>query len=180
MNTKTKKITAAGALLAICIVSQLFKNFSVYITGPIINACLLIAVLTCGIFWAAVLAIVTPVTAFLITGAPIMKIVPAIMPLVMLGNLVIVFVFWILVRKNKKHLNVLVGGIVGSVAKAAVMALTISYGVLSTVTLPEAMQAKIPVLRTTYSVTQLITAVIGVAYTLVIWAALKKAFTTES
>ena len=98
----------------------------------------------------------------------------------MLGNLVIVFVFWILVRKNKKHLNVLVGGIVGSVAKAAVMALTISYGVLSTVTLPEAMQAKLPVLRTTYSVTQLITAVIGVAYTLVIWAALKKAFETDN
>ena len=179
MNTKTKKITAAGALLAICIVSQLFKNFSVYITGPIINACLIIAVLTCGIFWASVLAIVTPVTAFLITGAPVMKVVPAIMPLVMLGNLVIVWVVWVFVRKSKKHLNLLLGGIAGSVAKAAVMALTISYGVLSVVTLPEPMQAKLPVLRATYSVTQLITAVIGVAYALVIWAALKKAFTTD-
>lgn len=179
MNTKTKKITAAGALLAICIVSQLFKNFSVYITGPIINACLILAVLTCGIFWAAVLAIVTPVTAFLITGAPVMKVVPAIMPLIMSGNLILVIAVWIFVRKSKKHLNVLLGGIVGSVAKAAFMALTISYGLLTTVTLPEAMQAKLPVLQTTYSVTQLITALIGVAYALVIWAALKKAFTTE-
>ena len=38
MNDKTKKITTAAALLAICIVSQFFKNFSVYITGPIIVA----------------------------------------------------------------------------------------------------------------------------------------------
>ena len=175
MNTKTKKITAAGALLAICIVSQLFKNFSVYITGPIINACLILAVVYCGLFWSVVIAILTPVTAFLITGAPIMKVVPAIMPLVMAGNIVLVVVFWLLVKKNVNLVKFIAGGIIGSVAKAAFMALTISYGVLAVVTLPEAMQAKLPVFRMTYSVTQLITAVIGVGYALVIWAALKKA-----
>ena len=176
MNDKTKKITTAAALLAICIVSQFFKNFSVYITGPIINACLILAVVYCGLFWSVIIAILTPVTAFLITGAPIMKVVPAIMPLVMAGNLVLVVVFWLFVRKKNDILKFIAGGIVGSVAKGAFMALTISYGVLATVTLPEAMQPMLPKLQLTYSVTQLVTALIGLAYALVIWAALKKAF----
>lgn len=176
MNEKTQKITTAAALLAICIVSQFFKNFSVYITGPIINACLILAVVYCGLFWSVILAILTPVTAFLITGAPVMKVVPAIMPLVMAGNLVLVVVFWLFVRKKKDLLKFIAGGIVGSVAKGAFMALTISYGVLATVTLPEAMQKMLPKLQLTYSVTQLVTALIGLAYALVIWAALKKAF----
>ena len=46
MKITTKQITTTAVLLAICIVSQFFKNTSVYITGPIINACLIIAALT--------------------------------------------------------------------------------------------------------------------------------------
>ncbi|MFR7962063.1 MAG: hypothetical protein ACLU6P_17555 [Roseburia intestinalis] len=41
MKITTKQITTTAVLLAICIVSQFFKNTSVYITGPIINACLI-------------------------------------------------------------------------------------------------------------------------------------------
>ena len=175
MNDKTKKITTAAALLAICIVSQFFKNFSVYITGPIINACLILAVVYCGLFWSVIIAILTPVTAFLITGAPVMKAVPAIMPLVMAGNIVLVVVFWLFMKKSKTIVKFIAGGVIASVAKGAFMALTISYGVLAVVTLPEPMQAKLPVLRMTYSVTQLFTALIGVVYSFVIWAALKKA-----
>jgi len=174
MNNKVIKITSAAALLAICIVSQYFKNFSVYITGPIINACLVLAVLVCGVFWGVVLAIITPFTAFLITGAPIMKAVPAIMPLIMAGNIVLVLVVWVFVRRKKTNFNILTGCIVGSVAKAAFMALTISYGVLAFVTLPEKMQPMLPTLRLTYSVTQLLTSLIGMIYVMAIWNAVKK------
>ena len=175
MNQQIKKLTTAAVLLAICIVSQFFKNFSVYITGPIINACLILAVIYCGLFWSVVLSIVTPVTAFLITGAPVMKVVPAVMPLVMAGNAVLVIVLWLFVNKDKKLVKILIGGVLGSVAKGACMALTISYGVLVSVTLPEAMQNMLPKLQLTYSVTQLLTALIGLAYAVVIHAALKKA-----
>ena len=48
MKITTKQITTTAVLLAICIVSQFFKNTSVYITGPIINACLIIAALGAG------------------------------------------------------------------------------------------------------------------------------------
>lgn len=51
MKITTKQITTTAVLLAICIVSQFFKNTSVYITGPVINACLILAVLSVGIPW---------------------------------------------------------------------------------------------------------------------------------
>ena len=42
MKIKTKQITVTAIMLAICLVSQFFKNLSVYITGPIINAALIL------------------------------------------------------------------------------------------------------------------------------------------
>ena len=42
MKLKTRQITVTAILLAICIVSQFFKNLNVYITGPIINAALIL------------------------------------------------------------------------------------------------------------------------------------------
>ena len=45
MKIKTKQITVAAIMLAICLVSQFFKNLSVYITGPVINAALILTVL---------------------------------------------------------------------------------------------------------------------------------------
>ena len=168
----------AAVLLAICIVSQFFKNFSVYITGPVINACLILAVITCGVFWASVLAVVTPLTAFVITGAPVMKAVPAIMPLIMLGNLVLTLTVWFFVKKKADNRSVIIGGVAGSILKAAVMALTISYGLLSLITLPEKMQVMLPVLRSTYSLTQLLTALIGTVYAYIIWLVLKKTIYT--
>lgn len=46
---KTRQITVTAIMLAICIASQFFKNLSVYITGPIINAALILTVLYAGL-----------------------------------------------------------------------------------------------------------------------------------
>ena len=86
MKITTKQITTTAVLLAICIVSQFFKNTSVYITGPIINACLIIAALGAGMACGIILSVITPVTSFLITGSPIMSAIPAIIPCVMIGK----------------------------------------------------------------------------------------------
>ena len=56
MKVNTKQITTIGTLLAICIISQFFKNLSVYITGPIINTCIIIATLTTGLFGGIILS----------------------------------------------------------------------------------------------------------------------------
>ena len=73
MKITTKQITTTAVLLAICIVSQFFKNTSVYITGPIINACLIIAALGAGMACGIILSVITPVTSFLIPEAMVPK-----------------------------------------------------------------------------------------------------------
>ena len=178
MKITTKQIALTGILLAICIVSQFFKNLSVFITGPIINACLIITVLTAGLVCGIILSIITPVTAFAITGSPVMSAVPALIPLVMLGNIVLVVLVWLLYRKLSNSINkdvrLIIGMVVGSIVKAAVMGLTISLWLLPTF-LPQPMQEKmLPALQAQFSTVQLITALIGSALALVIWIPLRK------
>ena len=64
MKIKPKQITVTAIMLAICLVSQFFKNLSVYITGPIINAALILTVLYAGMACGIILSIITPVTSF--------------------------------------------------------------------------------------------------------------------
>lgn len=178
MKITTKQIAITGILLAICIVSQFFKNLSTFITGPIINACLIIAVLTAGLLCALILSVITPVTAFIITGSPVMAAVPAMIPMVMLGNAILVVFVWLFYQKLfngiNKNLRLCIGMIVGSLIKAAVMGLTISMWLLPTF-LPQPMQEKmLPALKMQFSTVQLITALIGSALAFVIWIPLKK------
>ncbi|SHI13885.1 Protein of unknown function [Butyrivibrio fibrisolvens DSM 3071] len=178
MKITTKQIAVTGILLAICIVSQFFKNLSVFITGPIINACLIIAVLTAGLACGIILSIITPITAFIITGSPVMSAVPAMIPMVMLGNAILVVFVWLLYKKINNSINkdirLCMGMIVGSVVKAAVMGLTISLWLLPTF-LPQPMQEKmLPALQAQFSTVQLITALIGSALAFAIWLPLRK------
>ena len=103
MKITTKQITTTAVLLAICIVSQFFKNTSVYITGPIINACLIIAALGAGMACGIILSVITPVTSFLITGSPIMSAIPAIIPCVMIGNIILVVAVSLIAKKNQRQ-----------------------------------------------------------------------------
>lgn len=176
MKITAKQITTTAVLLAICIVFQFFKNLSVFITGPIVNACILLAVVSCGPVCGVILSVITPITAFLITGAPVMKMFPVIMPLIMCGNAILALVFWAFDRKKQNNVFFIVGGVVGAAAKALFMGLTISLGVLGTATLPEKMAPMLPKLQMTYSVIQLATALIGLVYAFIIWIPLKKAF----
>ena len=132
MKIKTKQITVTAIMLAICLVSQFFKNLSVYITGPIINAALILTVLYAGMACGIILSIITPVTSFFITGSPVMAAIPAMFPCIMIGNIILV------------------------------------------VCVPAPMHKMLPVLQLQFSVTQLITAVIGGVYAVIIAAVLKK------
>lgn len=172
-NEKTKKLVWAAVLLAICVVSQFFKNMSVYITGPIINACLIICVMTAGLGWACVLSIITPVTSFIITGSPIMSAIPLIMPCVMVGNLILVLCVYFLKEKPNAKAGYPISMVVGSVVKALFMGVVIALLIIPNL-LPEAMLPKMSVFQTTFSITQLITSIIGSAYAYVIWIPLHK------
>lgn len=179
--TISKKIAITAILLAICIASQFFKSLSVYITGPIVNLCLILAMMTAGLMWGIILAVITPVTAFFIAASPVMTAVPGIIPLIMLGNAVLVlaafFLFKPSISDGKPLISVrsVVTAVLSSVAKGCVMGLTIGLWLLPTF-IPEAspLREKLPVFQTMFSVTQFITALIGFIYFFIVWKPLKK------
>ena len=186
MKITTKQITMTAALLAICIVSQLFKNTSVYITGPIINTCIIIAVLNAGLISGVILSVITPVTSFFITGSPIVSAIPLIMPCIMIGNVLLAVTLSAVIRlflrkennvakliKKSETVTIVIGMISGSVVKAIFMGGVIS-NTLIPMFIPEKMMSKMAVFQATFSVTQLITALIGSVFAFVINTALKK------
>ena len=64
--------------------------------------------------------------------------------------------------------------IVGTILKAAFMGLVISMILIPNGVAGTPMEAKMAVFQTTFSVTQLITGVIGSVYAFIIWISLKK------
>ena len=97
-----KEIAITGLLLAICIVSQFFKNLSIFITGPIINACIVLAVLAANLVCGIILSFITPVTAYFIAASPVMTAVPLIVPFIMLGNAVLAVAVHFLIMRIVK------------------------------------------------------------------------------
>ncbi|MBP3603481.1 MAG: ECF transporter S component [Lachnospiraceae bacterium] len=173
MKINTKQITVTAVLLAICIISQFFKNASVYITGPIINACLILAVLSVGLTCGIILSVITPITAYFITGSPIISAIPAIMPCIMIGNIIMVFFIYLLKNKPNSKWGLPLSMVIGSIMKALFMGVSISL-ILIPMLLPEKMLPKMSVFQTTFSITQLIAAIIGCVYAYLIWIPLKK------
>lgn len=170
----TKQIVIGGVLLALMIISQFFKNFSVYITGPIVNLILIIATLSVGLVMGIILSVIAPITSFLITGSPIMAGIPLIIPAVMVGNIILCVAVSFFYRKFKTSWSLPVGLIVGSLCKAAFMGAVIVKCLLPLFSQNIAVPAeKLPIVvataETTFSVTQLITALIGSALAYVIW-----------
>ena len=176
----TRQITTTAALLAICIVSQLFKNLSIFITGPIINVCLALAVVLVGLPCGIALSLITPITAYFIAASPVMLAVPGILPLIMGGNLVLVLAVHFLMKEDVLRAQKgfpaksYVMAVVSAGLKGAFMGLTISLWLLPTF-LPQGspLRGKLSVFQTTFSLYQFLTALIGFVYFFVILLALK-------
>ncbi|MBQ4241247.1 MAG: ECF transporter S component [Lachnospiraceae bacterium] len=177
-----KQIAMTGVLLAICIVSQFFKNLSIFITGPVVNTCIILAVLMINLACGIILSIITPVTAYLIAASPVMMAVPGIIPLIMTGNIVLAVSVHFLMKKGVVAGGRSAGGIksyimavICAALKGAVMGLTISLWLLPTFIPAESpMRAKLPVFQMTFSLFQFITALIGFVYVFIIWAVVRR------
>lgn len=173
-NSNSRKIAQTAILLAICVVSQFFKNLSVFITGPIINLCIIICVLLVGLRWGALICIISPITSFIITGSPIMAAIPAIIPAVIVGNIVMAGGVALGVKMIKGKFGLPLSLVIGSILKAIFMGIVISL-ILVPLCLPEAMHKQMPVIQSTFSVVQLITALIGSVLAYIIYFPLRKA-----
>lgn len=163
----TKQITITALLLALCIVFQSMKGLSVYLTGSAVNCILIIAVLYCGLFSGTCIAVLTPVVAYFIGATPIINMIPLMMPVIMLGNELIVLGVWLFHRKR-----LAVGMLFGSIAKTLFLWVAVWFVVIPIwgTNLPNPM---IMTVKTTFSVTQFVTACIG---SVIAWVIYKKGF----
>lgn len=179
MKITTKKLVTAGVLLALMIVSQFFKNLSVYITGPIVNTILLLATLSCGLLIGIILCVIAPITSFIITGSPIVAAAPFLMiPAIAVGNIIICITAYFFYTKFKKGWALPTGLLLGSIFKALFMGAVISNFILVqfVTSLPEIV---ISVAKKTFSITQLTTSIIGSILFYVIWMAAGKYLKNE-
>ena len=138
-----RQIAFTSALLALCIGVQQFKALSQFITGPLVNAILVLAVLRVGLWSGMAIAVLSPALAFLIAPAPVLLAVPQLLPLIMLANAALALCVQL---GGKKRFAV------GLILGIALKPLVLFLGVLCIV--PGALSAM-------FSVNQLITAVIG-------------------
>lgn len=173
MKIKTKHLTVTAMMLALCIIVQFFKSPSLTLfTGSMVNLAIIINTLYCGLAYGTILAVIAPITAFLITGAPLIAACPLILPCIMIGNEVMVVAAWIARGRKKEDFLLPLSLIVGSFLKAGIMALLI-LGVVIPVFGTALKEPQIIAARTAYSTTQLIAALIGTVLTCIIWRILK-------
>ncbi|MCI6956264.1 MAG: ECF transporter S component [Candidatus Faecousia sp.] len=178
MNKKVRWITETAILLALLVTLQaVTKGFGQLVTGSCVNAVLAVAVLVGGLASGLVVALVSPVLAFLLGIAPQILTVPAIM----VGNSVYVVLLCLVADKSGKNLLRQIGAwLLAAAVKAAVLYLLVAKlicGVLAdrllaAGTLKEPMLKALPA---TFSWPQLFTALIGGAVALLIVPVLRKA-----
>ena len=177
MNKKVRWITETAILLALLVTLQaVTKGFGKLVTGSCVNAVLAVAVLVGGLASGLVVALVSPVLAFLLGIAPQILTVPAIM----VGNLVYVVLLCLVADKSGKNLLRQIGAwLLAAAAKAAVLYLLVAKlicgvladSLLAAGTLKEPMLKALPA---TFIWPQLFTALIGGAVALLIVPVLRK------
>ena len=178
MHKKIRWITETAVMLALLVCLQaLTKPMGQLVTGSCVNAVLAVSALVGGLSCGLVVALCSPVLAFLLGIAPQILTVPAIMA----GNAVFVVLLSLLSDKTGKNLvRQVITWVAAAAAKFAALytiVVLLICGVLSESLLASGIM-KAPMLKAlpaTFSWPQLFTALIGGAVALVIPPVLRKA-----
>ena len=179
MNKKVRWITETAVMLALLVALQaLTKGFGQLVTGSCVNAVLAVTVLTAGLGSGIVVAVLSPVLAYLLGIAPQILVLPAIM----VGNTVFVVLLRLIAGtdNSKKIGQQLAAWIIAALAKFAVLYLIVvkvvcgvmAPSLLAAGTLKEPMLKALPA---TFSWPQLVTALIGGGIALLIVPVIRKA-----
>lgn len=153
MRSKSKFIASTGLFIAVTVVCQSLSKliplgeFGNFITGSLVNACLLISTAYLGLWGGAAVGVITPLCAIL-TGSAI----PIIfVPFIILGNFSIVLLFHLTMRYKLLRL------LVPACVKTLILYASVKF-ILYLMSFPEA-QAKMMLYL--FGWPQLVTAVIG-------------------
>lgn len=178
MNKKIRWITETAVMLALLVCLQaLTKPMGQLVTGSCVNAVLAVSAMVGGIGCGLVVALCSPVLAYLLGIAPQILTVPAIM----VGNTVFVVLLSVLADKTGKNIvKQVIAWVAAAAAKFASLYAIVVWlicGVLSENLLASGVM-KEPMLKAlpaTFSWPQLFTALIGGAVALAITPVLRKA-----
>ena len=178
MNKKVRWITETAVMLALLVALQaLTKGFGQLVTGSCVNAVLAVTVLTAGLGSGIVVAVISPVLAYLLGIAPQILVVPAIM----VGNTVFVVLLRLIAGgDSKKVVRQIAAWLAAALAKFAVLYLIVGK-IICGVMAPSLLAAgslKEPMLKAlpaTFGWPQLVTALIGGGIALLIVPVLRKA-----
>ena len=178
MSKKIRWITETAVMLALLVCLQaLTKPMGQLVTGSCVNTVLAVAALVGGLNCGLVVALCSPVLAYLLGIAPQILTVPAIM----VGNTVfVVLLSWLADKTGKSIVRQVIAWVAAAAAKfAALYAIVVwlicgvlSENLLASGTLKAPMLKALPA---TFSWPQLITALIGGAVALIITPVLRKA-----
>ncbi len=177
MKRKTLWLAETAMLLALLIVFQIVsKPAGQIVTGTLVNAVLGIAALLCGVGSGMVVALLSPVVAFLLGIAPQILTVPAIMA----GNLVFVVILGLRMKQPGAIVHRVIRWIGAAAAKFAVLYGLVVWGIchLLAERLLQSGMLKPPmikVLTATFAWPQLITALLGGGIAICITSLLRKA-----
>ena len=178
MSKKIRWITETAVMLALLVCLQaLTKPMGQLVTGSCVNTVLAVAALVGGLNCGLVVALCSPVLAYLLGIAPQILTVPAIM----VGNTVfVVLLSWLADKTGKSIVRQVIAWVAAAAAKfAALYAIVVwlicgvlSENLLASGTLKAPMLKALPA---TFSCPQLITALVGGAVALAIAPVLGKA-----
>ena len=177
MSKKVRWITETAVMLALLVALQaLTKGFGQFVTGSCVNAVLAVTVLTAGMGSGIIVAVISPVLAYLLGIAPQILTVPAIMA----GNTAFVVVLRLIAAGSRNPGRQIAAWLTAALTKFAVLYLIVvkiicgvmAPSLLAAGTLKEPMLKALPV---TFSWPQLVTALIGGGIALLIVPALRKA-----
>lgn len=178
MKRKLRWITETAIMLALLVTLQaLTKPMGQLVTGSFVNAVLAVSVLVGGLWCGVTVAVISPVLAYLLSIAPQILTVPAIM----VGNCVFVLLLHFLSDRSGKNLvKQGIAWVTAAVAKFAALYAIVVWvicGVLAESLLASGAlkQPMLKALPATFSWPQLITALIGGAVALLIVPTLRKA-----
>lgn len=176
-NQKVKYLTLTAVLLALLIVFQaITQPLGQIVTGSLVNLILLVAVLTVGIWSGLTIAVISPVLAFLLGIGPAL---PQLVPFIAVGNAVIVTIAYLISKihmgqANKKSILMSSMGLtIASIAKF--LFLWVGIVIIALPLMPSVPEKQVAMLSAAFSWTQLITALIGSALSMLLVPVLKKA-----
>ena len=123
MNKKVRWITETAVMLALLVALQaLTKGFGQFVTGSCVNAVLAVTVLTAGLGSGIVVAVLSPVLAYLLGIAPQILVLPAIM----VGNTVFVVLLRLIAGTDSRKVGQQIAAwLIAALAKFAVLYLIV-------------------------------------------------------